>query len=85
MKKLTLNPEALRVESFDAGQGQPAGGTVQAHALNGAHAHLPLAPQHGVLRHRRAAHQLLLTGAPGTLAPRLRAAAHGRMNAEDAE
>jgi hypothetical protein len=30
MKKLTLNPEALRVESFDAGRAQPAAGTVQA-------------------------------------------------------
>jgi hypothetical protein len=45
MKKLTLNPEALRVESFDAGQGQPVEGTVQAHVL-GAALRTPICPSH---------------------------------------
>ena len=31
MKKLKLNVDALRVESFDAGTGVPARGTVDAH------------------------------------------------------
>lgn len=35
MKKLTLNIDALKVESFDAGRGQAAAGTVQAHDLIG--------------------------------------------------
>ncbi len=35
MKKLTLNVDALRVESFDAGQADAAKGTVQAHDLIG--------------------------------------------------
>jgi hypothetical protein len=42
MKKLTLNPEMLRVESFDAGQGQPAAGTVQAHGA----LRTPICPSH---------------------------------------
>lgn len=41
MKKLTLNAESLRVESFEAGQGQPVEGTVQAHALR-----TPICPSH---------------------------------------
>jgi hypothetical protein len=44
MKKLTLNPDMLRVESFDAGKGQPVEGTVQAHALLGART--PICPSH---------------------------------------
>lgn len=31
MKKLILDPAALCVESFDAGEGKAAGGTVRAH------------------------------------------------------
>ena len=45
MKKLTLNPDMLRVESFEAGKGQPVGGTVQAHALNAA-LRTPICPSH---------------------------------------
>lgn len=44
MKKLTLNPDMLRVESFDAGQGQLAGGTVQAHAVGAMRT--PICPSH---------------------------------------
>jgi hypothetical protein len=45
MKKLTLNPETLRVESFDAGRGQAQAGTVQAHAFVGA-LRTPICPSH---------------------------------------
>lgn len=45
MNKLTLNPEALRVESFEAGQGETARGTVQAHGLNAA-LRTPICPSH---------------------------------------
>jgi hypothetical protein len=61
MKKLTLNVDALRVESFAAGAGMPAarhGGR----ARPAAHAHLPVAPLHRVLRHGPPDDQLLLTG-----------------------
>ena len=44
MKKLTLNPDMLRVESFDAGKGQPVAGTVQAHAFN--IGRTPICPSH---------------------------------------
>jgi glutamate mutase epsilon subunit len=45
MKKLTLNVDALRVESFEAGAGQPARGTVDAHAWAGA-LRTPICPSH---------------------------------------
>lgn len=41
MKKLTLNVDALRVESFAAGEPVPARGTVDAHALR-----TPICPSH---------------------------------------
>lgn len=41
MKKLTLNLDALQVETFDAGRGLPAQGTVQANALR-----TPICPSH---------------------------------------
>lgn len=45
MKKLTLNVDALRVESFTAGEGQPVRGTVDAHAF-GAMLRTPICPSH---------------------------------------
>ena len=44
MKKLTLNVDALRVESFDAGTGAPARGTVDAHGLLALRT--PICPSH---------------------------------------
>lgn len=41
MKKLTLNVDALRVESFEAGAQAPARGTVNANALR-----TPICPSH---------------------------------------
>jgi hypothetical protein len=45
MKKLTLNVDALCVESFDAGVGTPARGTVDAHGLHAA-LRTPICPSH---------------------------------------
>ena len=44
MKKLTLNLDALRVESFEAGAGPPARGTVGAHGLVALRT--PICPSH---------------------------------------
>ncbi|HEV3050932.1 MAG TPA: hypothetical protein VGX50_11505 [Longimicrobium sp.] len=41
MKKLTLDADALRVESFEAGAQAPVRGTVDAHALR-----TPICPSH---------------------------------------
>ena len=69
-----VNPEALRVEVVrrrpgTAGRGNGAG------ARGAADAHLPLAPQHGVLRHGPAGDVLLLSGARRSVRQR---AASGR-------
>ncbi len=45
MKKLKLNVDALRVESFDAGAERPARGTVDAHVFAGA-LRTPICPSH---------------------------------------
>ena len=42
MKKLTLNVDTLRVESFEAGAQAPARGTVDAHVL----LRTPICPSH---------------------------------------